>query len=118
MCGRLRRTEDGGQPRKTRDRALSFARAKKATKSKVTTKINSHVARKLGVRRFNASEYLRDEADIAVYLEVAAAEKDPRVLVTALGDVARARSMSELARQTGITRDALHRSLFAKGPCE
>jgi len=56
----------------------------------MTTKINAKVAQKLGVRRFDASEYLRDEADIAAYLEAAAAEEDPRVLAAALGDVARA----------------------------
>jgi probable addiction module antidote protein len=81
----------------------------------MSTKINPNVARKLGVRRFDASEYLRDEADIAAYLEAAAAEEDPRVLAAALGDVARARGMSELARKTGITREALYRSLSAEG---
>ena len=80
----------------------------------MSTKINSTVARRLGVRRFDASEYLRDEADIAAYLAAAAAEDDPRVLAAALGDVARARGMSELARKTGITREALYRSLSAE----
>ncbi|MGB6452380.1 MAG: addiction module antidote protein [Steroidobacteraceae bacterium] len=69
----------------------------------------------LGVRRFEAAEYLRDEADIAAYLEAAAADDDPRVLAAALGDVARARGMSELARKTGIAREALYRSLSADG---
>lgn len=81
----------------------------------MSTKINSKVAQRLGVRRFDASEYLRDEADIAAYLEAAAAEEDPRVLAAALGDVARARGMSELARKTGLTREALYRSLSAEG---
>ena len=54
----------------------------------MSTKINAKVARRLGVRRFDAAEYLRDEADIAAYLEAAAAEEDPRVLAAALGDVA------------------------------
>jgi hypothetical protein len=52
----------------------------------MTTKVNSNVARRLGVRRFDASEYLRDEADIAAYLEAAAAEEDPRVLASALAE--------------------------------
>lgn len=81
----------------------------------MSTKINPKAARRLGVRRFDASEYLRDEPDIAAYLEAAAAEDDPRVLAAALGDVARARGMSELARETGITREALYRSLSAEG---
>ena len=81
----------------------------------MTTKINSNVVRRLGVRQFDASEYLRDESDIAAYLGAAAAEEDPRVLAAALGDVARARGMSELARKTGITREALYRLLSAEG---
>ncbi len=81
----------------------------------MSTKINPKVARRLGVRRFDASEYLRDEADVAAYLEAAAAEDDPRVFAAALGDVARARGRSDLARKTGITREALCRSLAADG---
>jgi probable addiction module antidote protein len=89
--------------------------SEKGEEIEMSTKINPTVARRLGVRRFDASEYLRDEADIAAYLEAAAAEEDPRVLAAALGDVARARGMSELARKTGITREALYRSLSAEG---
>ena len=81
----------------------------------MSSKISPTVARRLGVRRFDASEYLRDEEDIAAYLKAAAAEDDPRILAAALGDVARARGMSELARKTGITREALYRSLSADG---
>jgi len=81
----------------------------------MSAKINPKVARRLGVRRFDASEYLRDEADVAAYLQAAAAEDDPRVFAAALGDVARARGMSDLARKTGITREALYRSLSADG---
>jgi probable addiction module antidote protein len=67
----------------------------------MSTKINPNVARRLGVRRFDASEYLRDEADIAAYLEAAAAEEDPQVLAAALRDVARARGTSEVAGRHG-----------------
>ncbi len=81
----------------------------------MSTKINAKVAQRLGVRRFDASEYLRGDTDIAAYLEAAATEEDPRVLAAALGDVARARGMSELARETGLTREALYRSLSAEG---
>jgi probable addiction module antidote protein len=79
------------------------------------SRINPKAARKLGVRPLDAAEYLRDETDIAAYLEVAAAEEDPRVLAAALGAVARARGMADLARKTGLTREALYRSLSAEG---
>lgn len=55
----------------------------------MSTKIDPNAARIFGVRGFAASEYLRDEADIAAYLEAATAEEDPRILAAALGDVAR-----------------------------
>jgi probable addiction module antidote protein len=69
----------------------------------------------LGVRRFEASEYLRDEADIAAYLDAAMAEDDPRLLAAALGDVARARGMTQLSRKTDLSREALYRALSVDG---
>lgn len=79
------------------------------------SKLNAKTSRKLGVRPLDVAEYLRDEADMAHYLEAALAEDDPRVLARALGDIARARGMTALARETGLTREALYRSLSATG---
>ncbi len=79
------------------------------------TRLNPKVMRKLGVRRFEATEYLRDEADIAAYLEAAMAENDPRLLAAALGEVARARGMTQLSRETELSREALYRALSADG---
>jgi probable addiction module antidote protein len=81
----------------------------------VNTRINAKAARRLGVRRFDVADYIRDETDIAEYLAAAAAEEDPRVLAAALGAVARARGMSVLARKAGMTREALYRSLSTNG---
>ena len=77
--------------------------------------LNAKVARRLGIRRFDAAEYLHSEADIAAYLEAVLAEDDPRLLAAALGDVARARGMTQLARQTGLSREALYRALSTEG---
>ena len=77
--------------------------------------LNAKVARRLGIRRFDAAEYLRTEVDIAAYLEAVLAEDDPRLLAAALGDVARARGMTQLARKTGLSREALYRALSAEG---
>ncbi len=79
------------------------------------TAINPKAARRLGVRRFDAAEYLKDEADIAAYVAAALAENDPSVLAAALGDIARARGMTKLATQTGMSREALYRALSADG---
>ena len=78
-------------------------------------KIDVRVARKLGVRRLDAADHLRDERDIAAYLQAAMAEDDPRVLAAALGAIARARGMTQLARDTGMSREALYRALSADG---
>jgi len=69
---------------------------------------------KVDIKPYETSEYLRDEEDIAYYLE-AIMEEDPTLLPVALGNVARARGMTELAKKTGLAREALYRSLSEKG---
>jgi len=53
--------------------------------------------RKLKLRRWDPARHLRDEADIAAYLDAALQEKDPEVLAAVLGDIARARRRFKLA---------------------
>lgn len=60
---------------------------------------------------FDPAEYLKDEEDVAAYLTVIMAENDPSLLSAALGDIARARGMSEIAKSSGITREALYKAL-------
>ena len=60
---------------------------------------------------FDASEYLGSEEAIAEYLTAMLAEGDPALLAAALGDIARARGMSEIARASGLTREALYKAL-------
>jgi probable addiction module antidote protein len=65
--------------------------------------------------RYDAAEYLATEEDIAAYLEASAEEGDPAALVAALGAVARARNMSKLSRDTGLTREGLYKALSGSG---
>ena len=60
---------------------------------------------------FDAAEYLDNEQEIAAYLSAILAEDDPGLLAAALGDLARARGMSEIAHSSGITREALYKAL-------
>ncbi|GHU18125.1 phage DNA-binding protein [Betaproteobacteria bacterium] len=60
---------------------------------------------------FDPSEYLKDEEDIAAYLNAILEENDAALLAAALGDVARARGMSEISKASGITREALYKAL-------
>ncbi len=64
---------------------------------------------------FDAADFLRDDADIAAYLEAAIAEDDPVLLARALGAVARARNMTDLARDTGLSRQSLYKALSPSG---
>lgn len=60
---------------------------------------------------FDPTEYLKDEEDIAAYLSAILEENDSALLAAALGDVARARGMTEIANASGISREALYRAL-------
>ncbi|WP_082521877.1 addiction module antidote protein [Ramlibacter sp. Leaf400] len=65
----------------------------------------------LKVRPFDAAEYLTDQATIAEYLNACLELDDPAALLNAIGDVARAQGMSELARKTGLGRESLYKAL-------
>ena len=65
--------------------------------------------------RFDAADHLRDEAAIAAYLAEVAQDDNPELLAHALGTVARARNMSQLARDTGLTRVGLTKALSPEG---
>lgn len=65
---------------------------------------------------YDAAEFLTDDESIAAYLTEALEADDPRYLAKALGAVARARGgMAQLARETGISREALYRALSETG---
>ncbi len=66
---------------------------------------------------FDPAEDLKTEEDIALYLQ-ACTEEDPgdgSLILRALGDIARARNMSQLARDTGLTREGLYKALSGEG---
>lgn len=62
-------------------------------------------------RPFDMANYLHSEAEIAEYLRQVLEDNDPAELAGALGDIARARGMTQLARDTGLSRESLYRSL-------
>ena len=62
---------------------------------------------------FDITEHLEDDQAIAEYLTCVLEDGDPDLLVAALGDVARARGMTEIARESGLAREALYRALRA-----
>ena len=64
---------------------------------------------------FDAADYLNSAEAIAAYLAAAAEGGDDGHFARALGTVARTRNMSALARETGLTRQGLHKALSADG---
>lgn len=60
---------------------------------------------------FDMAEQLRSEEDIAAYLTVVIEDGDAALLASALGDVARARGMAQVAQDSGVTREALYKAL-------
>lgn len=67
--------------------------------------------------RYDSADYLKTEEDIEAYLEavMAEADDDPAYLARAMGTIARARNMSELARKTKLSREGLSRALSGEG---
>ena len=63
------------------------------------------------VSKFDVSEYLNDEESIAAYLSATLEEGDPKLLLSAIGDVAKARGMARIASDTGLGRESLYKAL-------
>lgn len=64
---------------------------------------------------FDAADYLETAEDIRYYLEAAMEGNDARHIARALGAVARSKGMTEIARQTGLGRQALYTALSENG---
>ena len=64
---------------------------------------------------FDPAEYLDDDDATAAYLSEALESNDAAFVADALGVVARARGMTRLARETGLSRESLYKSLSANG---
>lgn len=63
----------------------------------------------------DASEYLKTEQDIIDYLDAAAETGDPTLMQAAIGDVAKARGMGQIAEAAGVGRESLYKSLSKDG---
>lgn len=68
---------------------------------------------KAKTRPFDPAQYLEDSESIAVYMTDALETGDPAFIADALGVVARAKGMSEVARAAGVSRESLYRALSA-----
>ncbi len=64
---------------------------------------------------WDAAEHLETEEDMAAYLEAALEDGEPTLVAVALGDIARAKGMSQIARETGLGRESLYKALSPDG---
>ena len=67
--------------------------------------------------RYDTADYLKSDEDIVAYLEACMDEAgdDPTFIAVALGNIARAHGMVQLAKKTGLTREGLYKALSADG---
>ncbi len=65
--------------------------------------------------KWDSADHLHTKADVAAYLEAVFEDGDPALITHALGVVARAEGMSEVAKQTGLTRASLYKALSNNG---
>lgn len=70
---------------------------------------------KTQTRPWDVAEHLKSEVDMAAYLEAALEDGDPALVAAALGDIARAKGMTQIARDTGLGRESLYKALSPEG---
>jgi probable addiction module antidote protein len=66
-------------------------------------------------KRWDASEHLDSEEMIFAYMNAALEDGDPALVAAALGDIARARGMTSIARAAEVSRESLYKALSAEG---
>jgi probable addiction module antidote protein len=64
---------------------------------------------------WDAANHLETKEDMAAYLEAALEDGDPALIAAALGDVARSKGMTQIARDTGLGRESLYKALSVEG---
>ncbi len=77
--------------------------------------MNPKAAAALGLAPYDSADYLKTEDDIAAYIEAVTEDGDAALITHALGVVARARNMSQLARDAGLSREGVYKALADDG---
>lgn len=65
--------------------------------------------------QWDPAAHLETDEDMAAYLEAALEDGDPALVTAALGDIARAKGMTQIARETGLGRESLYKALSPEG---
>jgi len=70
---------------------------------------------KTKTRPWDVAEHLETVEDMAAYLEAALEEGDPALIAAAMGDIARTKGITQIARNTGLGRESLYKALSTEG---
>jgi probable addiction module antidote protein len=70
---------------------------------------------KTQTKTWDITDHLKTEADMVAYLDAALEEGDASLIAAALGDIARAKGMSQIAKDTGLGRESLYKTLSPTG---
>lgn len=75
------------------------------------------MSKKVELKRWHSAEYITSDEDAALYLEACLEEAgdDAAFIAKAIGNIARARGMTQLARDTGMGRESLYKALSGEG---
>jgi probable addiction module antidote protein len=117
LCAALRWRQVEPAPRyrqgKTHGEGIEGERAMKKAKAKehVKENVRANAEAKVTYAPFEVADYLDSEEAVAEYLSLAARDENPGVLLKALGDVAKARGMTEVAKASGLGRESLYKTL-------
>jgi probable addiction module antidote protein len=64
---------------------------------------------------WDPANHFTSSDDMAAYLEAALEDGDPQLVASALGDIARAKGMTQIAREAGLGRESLYKALSSSG---
>jgi probable addiction module antidote protein len=79
------------------------------------TKSTTQKKGKLKILPWDPTRYLKTEKDCMEYLDAALGDGDPALVAAALGDIARAKGMTNVARKAGLGRESLYKALSRQG---
>ena len=82
---------------------------------KLARTLQESIMKKSALKKWDVVEHLKTGEDMALYLEACLEDGDPALVTAALGDIARARGMSQVARDAGLSRESLYKSLSGEG---
>jgi probable addiction module antidote protein len=70
---------------------------------------------KITITDFDPAEYIETKEDVSAILEAALEENDPEFLLSVIGDIARSKGMTEIAKELNLDRAGLYRSFSPEG---